>query len=80
MDEAKLKQVMGAVLELDPAAVGEATSTDTVAGWDSLRHMNLVIALEEAFGVTIPDEDVAGLTSYPLVRAVLREQLGALAA
>jgi acyl carrier protein len=77
MDEAKLKAVVGAVLELEPAAVGEATSADTVEGWDSLKQMNLVIALEEAFGVTIPDADVVALTSYPLIRAVVREQLAA---
>jgi len=77
MDEGKLKGVVGAVLELEPAAVGDGTSADTVEGWDSLKQMNLVIALEEAFGVTIPDEDVAGLTSYPVIRAVLREQLAA---
>jgi acyl carrier protein len=76
MDEARLKTVVGAVLGLEPGSVGESTSADSVTGWDSLRHMNLVIALEEAFSVTIPDEDVVGLTSYPVIRAVLREQLG----
>jgi acyl carrier protein len=76
MDEVKLKRVVAAVLGIDPGSVGEGTSTDTVEGWDSLKHMNLVIALEESFEVTVPDEDVVNMTSYPLIRAVLREQLG----
>ena len=37
--------------------------------------MNLIIALEGAFGITIPDEDVAALTSYPIIKAVVEEQL-----
>ena len=37
--------------------------------------MNLVIALESAFDITIPDEDVANLTSYPIIHAVVEEQL-----
>jgi acyl carrier protein len=73
--EDKLKVVMASMREIDVSTVGPATSTDTVAQWDSVRHMNLVIALEEAFGISIPDDEVATLTSYPIVRAVVEEQL-----
>jgi len=71
----KLKAVMASMLDIDVSTVGPETSTDTVAQWDSVRHMNLVIALEEAFGISIPDDEVANLTSYPIVRAVVEEQL-----
>lgn len=73
--EAKLKAVMAAMLELDVAIIGPETSTDTVEQWDSLHHMNLVIALESAFGITIPDEEVVTLTSYPILKAMVEEQL-----
>ena len=73
--EDKLKAVMAAMLEVDVSTVGPATSTDTVAEWDSVRHMNLVIALEEAFGISVPDDEVASMTSYEIVRAVVEEQL-----
>lgn len=73
--EEKLRAVMAAILELDAASIGADTSTDTVEQWDSLHHMNLVIALESAFDITIPDEDVATLTSYPILKAVVEEQL-----
>jgi len=75
LSEENLKSVVAAMLEIEPASVGPDTSTDTVAHWDSVRHMNLVIALESAFDITIPDEDVANLTSYPIIRAVVEEQL-----
>jgi acyl carrier protein len=73
--EEKLKAVVGSMLELDPSDVGPKTSTDTVDQWDSVRHMNLIIALEAAFGITIPDDEVANLTSYPIIKAVVEEQL-----
>ncbi len=75
LSEDKLRDVVAAMLELDPATVGPDTSTDTVPGWDSLRHMNLIIAIEQAFGITVPDEDVTSMTSYPIIRAVIEEQL-----
>ena len=74
--EDRLKAVVGSMLGLDPAAIDDQTSTDTVPAWDSIRHMNLIIALEEAFGITIPDDDVVTMTSYPIIRATVSEQLG----
>lgn len=37
--------------------------------------MNLILALEEEFGVTLPDEDGANATSYHLLVIVLQELL-----
>lgn len=73
--EEKLKSVVAAVLGLDPALIGPQTSTDTVAAWDSLKHMQLVISIEESFGIVVPDEEVATLTSFPLLKLVVDEQL-----
>jgi acyl carrier protein len=75
IDEQLLKNVMATVLEMPAAAIGEDTSMDNVEAWDSIRHLSLVLALEEEFGVRIPDEDAADITSYKLIRLVLAEQL-----
>jgi acyl carrier protein len=72
-DEEALKRVMAAVLRVPEAQIGPDTSTDTLPTWDSLRHMNLVLALEQEFGVSIPDEDAANLSSYALIKLVLNE-------
>jgi len=40
----KLKAVMASMLDIDVSTVGPATSTDTVDQWDSVLHMNLIIA------------------------------------
>lgn len=77
LDHALLKQVMATVLEVDAASLDDASSMDNVPGWDSLKQMNLVLALEESFGVSIPDEDAANATSYALIALVLQEQLAA---
>jgi acyl carrier protein len=66
---------MATVFGIQADAIGDDTSMDTVESWDSIKHMNLVLALEEEFGVSIPDEDAANITSYPLIRLVLAEQL-----
>jgi acyl carrier protein len=72
-----LKAVMATVLGVPAESISDDTSMDTVASWDSIKHMNLVLAIEEEFGISIPDEDAANITSFPLIRLVLAEQLGA---
>jgi acyl carrier protein len=75
LDEALLKQVMGSILKVNPESIGPESSSDTIEGWDSLKHMNLIIALEEEFGVSIPDEEVGNINSYKLISMVLNDLL-----
>jgi acyl carrier protein len=73
LNEDLLKQVMTTMLNVVPGTINADSSMDNVSNWDSLRHMNLVLALEEEFKVTIPDEDVGNITSYKLIYLVLNE-------
>lgn len=75
LNEETLKQVMGIMLKVDPSTINASSSMDNTPNWDSLRHMNLVLTLEEEFRVTIPDEDAGNITSYKLIKLVLEELL-----
>jgi acyl carrier protein len=77
LDDDALRQVMATVLRVPADSIGPDSSMDTVPGWDSLRHLTLVLALEDEFGVQIPDEEAGSITSYPLIRLVLTELLDA---
>lgn len=68
---------MATLLTVDVNAIDSEASMDTIPTWDSLRHMNLVLALEEEFKVSIPDEDAGNITSYKLIKLVLEELLQA---
>lgn len=77
MNEVDLKRVIGAVLDLPAESIDESASVDTIENWTSLAQLNLILALEEEFDIQIPDEEAADLTSYPLIRLVVQEQLAA---
>jgi acyl carrier protein len=68
---------MATVLGVEAESIGPGSDMDTVPGWDSLRHMTLVLALEDEFGVHIPDEDAGSITSYPLIKLVVGDLLAA---
>lgn len=69
----KVKEVMARVFGVELSAIGDNASPDTIENWDSLRHMNLVLALEEEFEVELTDEQTVEILSYPLIKIVLQE-------
>lgn len=75
MNKDRIIQVMSAVFELPQDAINENSSTDNLENWDSLRHLNLIPALEEEFGVSIPDEDVGNLVNFKLIELTINELL-----
>lgn len=70
----RIKTVMSAIFEIDVKSITETTSNDDVENWDSLRHLNLILALEEEFDITIPDEEVGNLVNFKLIELVVNEQ------
>jgi acyl carrier protein len=71
----RILQVMATVFETEADALNENSSYDTIEAWDSLKHLTLILALEEEFGITIPDEEVGGLVNYKLIEITIHEQL-----
>ncbi len=68
-----LKQIMSLILEVPFEDIHENSSMDSIESWDSLRHMNLVLALESEFKISIPDDEVTELTSFRLLQIVISE-------
>ena len=75
LNEDTLKQVIATMLKVDASTINDDSSMDNMPHWDSLHHMNLVLALEEEFKVIIPDEDAGNITSYKLIKVVLEDLL-----
>ena len=68
---------MATILTVDVNQINSDASMDSISTWDSIRHMNLVLALEDEFKVIIPDEDAGNITSYKLIKLVLENLLKA---
>ena len=77
MDETKLKSVIATVLEIEPTKIDQNSSMDTIEAWDSIKHLDRIISLEEEFGVSVPDEEAGDLTSYALIKLVIKELIEA---
>jgi acyl carrier protein len=69
----RILNVMAITFETSLEKLNENSSVDNIENWDSLKHMNLVIALEEEFEISIPDDEVGNIISYKLIELVVNE-------
>ncbi|MDS1141166.1 acyl carrier protein [Pusillimonas sp. SM2304] len=58
--------VIGTVLKVQ---VGPDTSRADLAAWDSLKHVEIMFALEDEFGIVFSEEELSGLNS---VKAIIQ--------
>jgi acyl carrier protein len=73
--EIKILKIMSIILKTDPNLLNEDSNMDNLSQWDSLRHMNLILALEDEFNISYPEEEVGSLTSFKLLRISTLELL-----
>jgi acyl carrier protein len=65
-----LKEVFG----LKDAEMRPSLTRDDVGSWDSLRQMDLVLSLEQEFGVTLEMADIVRMESVASIEEVLRSK------
>lgn len=73
IEELKLKEVLANVFKVTVDMINDEASPDSIEEWDSLRHMNLVLALEENFDVELSDDQVVEILNFKLIKLVLNE-------
>lgn len=67
----RIKNIMSAVFEIPIQKINDESSSDTVVSWDSLKHMNLVIALEEEFEMEFSESEIPEITNYRVIKEVI---------
>lgn len=71
--DATIQQIMADVFNIPAEEITEESSQDTIEEWDSLKHLDLVVALEEEFNVSIPVEEIGTMVSFKLVSFIIKE-------
>lgn len=73
--ELAIQQIMADVFEITLEQITIESTQDNIDAWDSLKHLNLVVALEEEFGIYFPVEEIGNLISFKLIAVIVKEQL-----
>jgi len=75
-DETKIKEVVARELEVDVKQLTSEAKFIEDLGADSLDIVELVMALEEEFGIDIPDEDADKLKTVGDAMNYLKQHVG----
>ena len=70
--EDRIKKVMSDVFDIDIESINNDSSPDNIENWDSLKHMDLIVTLEEEFGIEFTDEEIVDSMSYTLIVNILK--------
>lgn len=54
----RVEEIFREELELDDLELTDETTADDVEEWDSLSHVQLVVALEKAFGIKFSSREI----------------------
>jgi acyl carrier protein len=66
-----LTTLLADILGVPAATLGDATAMADVETWDSLRHIELVVRLEESCGIQLGPDDIVEMVTIGAIRAVL---------
>ncbi len=64
---------MAATFHVPAAQIADDANPQNVAWWDSLGHIELMLALEMEFGVSLPAEAIIDLVSLEAIEGFLRD-------
>jgi acyl carrier protein len=72
------EQVRGIASDIFGVQAGKIaadSSPETIESWDSMQHLNLVLAIEEKFGVQLAPEEIEQMKNIGLVAALVEKKV-----
>lgn len=70
----ELAAVLSAVLGVSVSTGEELVFRDSL-GWDSMKHIEIIMAVEETFGVSFAAEDIPRMTSQAVLLRTISDML-----
>ena len=68
----QIYQIIGKVLGVDPATLTEELNAQSTPRWDSLRHIEVIFAVESAFHIRFTMPEIANLRNLGDIRKLLQ--------
>jgi len=70
----KVKRMLADVLQMPANKIVDDLTMQDVDAWDSLRHMELIVALEQAFSVELTFDEIVTMKGVREIKRVLAQR------
>ncbi|HZQ70122.1 MAG TPA: acyl carrier protein [Terriglobales bacterium] len=71
----RVRSIAADVLQVSATSITQQSSTENVESWDSVHHLNLVLALEQEFDLQFDPEEMDHMHSISHILQVLDNKL-----
>jgi acyl carrier protein len=71
----QVRGIASDILGVQAGTITAASSPETIESWDSMQHLNLVLAIEEKFGVQLAPEEIEQMKNVGLVAALVEKKV-----
>jgi acyl carrier protein len=69
----QVRKIASDVFGIPADKITAESSPETIENWDSMQHLNLVLAIEERFGVQLEPEDIEQMKTIASVASVVEK-------
>ncbi len=73
----RARAALAKALKVAPESIADNASQMDLSAWDSVRHMNVVLAVENDFDIEFGDDELPALTSLPALVAAIERHVAA---
>lgn len=70
----KVFNVVSNIIDVPVESLNEESSQETVPYWDSLKHISIILAIEEEFNISFLDEEIFKISCIKDIIAQLKEK------
>mgnify|MGYP000623748511 CR=1 FL=1 len=71
----RIKKILSIVFVIDESQINDFSSPENVENWDSLGHLNLIVALEEEFELKFTDDEISEMLNFKLIEEILKDKV-----
>ncbi len=70
-----VRRIAADILEVRPNQITPQSSSENIETWDSVHHLNLILAFEQEFGLQLEPEEIDQMNNVERIIRILEQKL-----
>jgi acyl carrier protein len=70
----KIETLMADLFDMKNEDIMDSLAMANTDGWDSLKHMELIVSIEQSFGIELAFEEIIAMQTLKDIKKILKEK------
>jgi acyl carrier protein len=71
----KIKEIIADVFDIEIKKVKENMSQKNTETWDSLKHLNLIVSIEEEYSISFEPEEISDMNDFKAIINIVKKKI-----